>query len=186
MKWIIGIFVMMYLVFLGGIGPEGYAVTITNQMIFIGVGVLIGSMLLYFFWSKHKSMGWAFPMVDEVEAGVQPATAAQRLGLPPARARGQIPKNPSPDAGPPEWTAKGNVSNVAHGLVSGGRSGEPSCPIVSTDPGHDGLPPPSLPLGLHRPRDPRQPAPSSQLKNKIKGHWQDRGRAGSAACPGSV
>ena len=58
----------------------------------------------------------------EVEAGVQPATAAQRLGLPPARPRGQIPKNPSPDAGPPEWSAKGNVSNVARGLVSGGRS----------------------------------------------------------------
>ena len=58
----------------------------------------------------------------EVEAGVQPATASQCLGLPATRTRGQIPKNPSPGAGSPEWTAKGPVSNVARGLVSGGRS----------------------------------------------------------------
>ena len=35
----------------------------------------------------------------------------------------RFPENPSPGAGSPEWTAKGPVSNVARGLVNGGRSG---------------------------------------------------------------
>ena len=54
--------------------------------------------------------------------GVQPATASQRLGLPAACTRGQIPKSPSLGAGPPEWTSNGPVSNVAGGLVRGGTS----------------------------------------------------------------
>ena len=96
--------------------------------------------------------------------GVQPATASQRLGLPAAGATGQIPKNPSPGAGPPEWTSKGPKSNVAGGLVGRGRSPpkDKISHLVATPIGLHAplLMPPAHPHILSR----REPAPNVLTK----------------------